>query len=70
MFENAFIPFLINREKQLSGLKDPIDECMIYYLSKVHQVDFILFVYLFIAFKLYVTYILLLFKGLKYYRLC
>lgn len=37
MFENAFIPFLQSKSDQLSGLKDPIDECMMYYLSQVKE---------------------------------
>ncbi|XP_015919615.1 uncharacterized protein MAL13P1.304 isoform X2 [Parasteatoda tepidariorum] len=37
MFENAFIPFLKQRDGDLSGLRDPIDQCMIFYLSKICQ---------------------------------
>ncbi|GIY45632.1 hypothetical protein CDAR_415161 [Caerostris darwini] len=35
MFENAFIPFLQQMSNQLTGLNDPIDECMSFYLSKI-----------------------------------
>ncbi|XP_035208867.1 cyanocobalamin reductase / alkylcobalamin dealkylase-like isoform X2 [Stegodyphus dumicola] len=37
MFENAFIPFLKQKNNEVSGLNDPIDECMMFYLSKISQ---------------------------------
>ncbi|GFY61864.1 methylmalonic aciduria and homocystinuria type C protein homolog, partial [Trichonephila inaurata madagascariensis] len=37
MFERAFIPFLQKQSNQLSGLKDPIDECMQFYLSRITE---------------------------------
>lgn len=39
MFENAFIPFIRNQADVLNNLNDPIDQCMIYYLSKVSEVN-------------------------------
>ncbi|GBN87192.1 Methylmalonic aciduria and homocystinuria type C [Araneus ventricosus] len=38
MFENAFIPFLLQRSNQLVGINDPIDECMKFYFSKIPEV--------------------------------
>ncbi|GFS88562.1 methylmalonic aciduria and homocystinuria type C protein homolog [Nephila pilipes] len=37
MFERAFVPFLQKQSNKLNGLKDPIDECMQFYLSKIKE---------------------------------
>ena len=39
MFENAFLPFLRSQNDVLNNINDPIDQCMIYYLSKVPKVN-------------------------------
>ncbi|KAG8193451.1 hypothetical protein JTE90_005098 [Oedothorax gibbosus] len=37
MFENAFVPFVQEKHKQLCSVKDPIDECMLHYLSDIYK---------------------------------
>ena len=37
MFEKGFLPFM--KEQKYSGIRDPIDECMIYYFQQAKQVS-------------------------------
>lgn len=39
MFERLFIPFILDRE--VEGLRDPIDQCMLYYFQKFKEVSMV-----------------------------